>query len=91
MHLEVLEDNEATMKIIKKKGSAKLRHVTRTRKVNLARTYEVFEDLHCTVEYLNTKEQVADVFTEALSPQSWDHALRLMGVPYPPTQLPLQL
>ena len=44
--LEVLEDNEATIKIIKKKGSAKLRHVSRTHKVNLASTWEVFDDEH---------------------------------------------
>ena len=70
------------MKIIKKNGSAKLRHVPLI-KVNLASTYEAFEDPHCSLEDVNTKEQVADVFTKALSPQSLDHALRLMGVLYP--------
>ena len=83
VRLEVLEDNEATIKIIKKKGSAKLRHVTRTHKVNLASTYDVFEDPSVGLEYVNTKEQAADIFTKALSPQLWDHALRLMGMLYP--------
>ena len=78
--LEVLEDNEATIKIVKKKGSAKLRHVTRTHRVNLASTYDVFEDPHVDIMYVNTKEQAADIFTKALPPQSWDHALRLMGL-----------
>ena len=32
---------------------------------------------------MNTKEQVADIFTKALSPQAWDHALLLMGLLYP--------
>ena len=80
VRLEVLEDNEATIKIVKKKGSAKLRHVSRTHKVNLASTYDVFEDENVDLEYVNTKEQVADIFTKALPPQSWDHALRLMGL-----------
>jgi hypothetical protein len=83
VHLEVLEDNEATIKIIRKSGSAKLRHVTRTHKINLASTYEQFKDPHVSLQYVNTKEQVADVFTKALPPQAWDHALRLMGVLYP--------
>ena len=38
VHLEVLEDNEATIQIIKNKGGAKLCHVTCTHKVNLAST-----------------------------------------------------
>ena len=57
--LEVLEDNEATIKIVKKKGSAKLRHVSRTHKVNLASTYEVFEDPSVDIAYVNTKEPVS--------------------------------
>ena len=80
-HLE--EGSERKIKIIKKKGSAKLRHVTRTHKVNLAGTYDVFEDPFIDIEYVNTKEQVADIFTKALAPQAWDHALRLMGMLYP--------
>jgi len=48
--------------------------------VNLASTYDVFEDENVDLEYVNTKEQVADIFTKALPPQSWDHALRLMGL-----------
>ena len=78
--LEVLEDNEATIKIIRKGGSAKLRHVSRTHKINLASTYEQFQDPCIKLEYVNTKEQVADVFTKAIPPQGWDHALRLMGL-----------
>jgi hypothetical protein len=32
------------------------------------------------LQYVNTKEQAADIFTKALPPQNWDHALRLMGL-----------
>jgi hypothetical protein len=79
---EVLEDNEATIKIIRKSGSAKLRHVSRTHRINLASIYEQFKDPNISLKYVNTKEQVADIFTKALPPQGWDHALRLMGVLY---------
>ena len=82
VRLDVLKDNEATLKIIKKKCSSKLRHVTQTHKVNLAGTYDVFEDPFIDIEYVSTKEQVADIFTKALAPQAWDHALRLMGMLY---------
>ena len=51
-------------------------------KINLASTYEQFQDLQIHIEYVNTKEQVADIFTKALPPQNWDHALRLMGLLY---------
>ena len=43
--LESLEENEATIKIIRKGGSAKLRHVTHTQKINLASTHEQFNDI----------------------------------------------
>jgi hypothetical protein len=61
-------DNEATIKIIRKSGSAKLRHVSRTHKINLASTYEQFRDPNISLKYVNTKEQVADIFTKALPP-----------------------
>ena len=60
----------------------KLRHVSRTHKINLASIYEQFKGPNISLKYANTKEQVADVFTKALPPQGWDHALRLMGVLY---------
>jgi hypothetical protein len=78
--LEVMEDNEATIKIIKKSGSTRMRHVSRTHKINLASTYEQFQDPHIHIEYVNTKAQVADIFTKALAPQNWEHALWLMGM-----------
>ena len=78
--LEVMEDNEATIKIIKKCGSAKLRHVGRTHRVNLASVYEQFEDPCIELQYVKSAEQVADIFTKALAPQHWDHALDLLGV-----------
>ena len=69
-HLEVLEDNEATIKIIKKKGSAKLRHVTRTHKVNLPARMRVLRILTAASNTSTPRSKVADVFTKALSPQS---------------------
>ena len=78
--LEIMEDNEATIKIVRKCGSTKLRHVGRTHQINLASVYEQFQDPNITLLYINTKEQAADLFTKALPPQHWDNGLRLLGI-----------
>ena len=80
MELEIMEDNEATLKIVKNSGSAKLRHVSRTHRVNLASVYEQIEDPNIELVYVKSAEQAADIFTKALAPQNWDHALNLIGV-----------
>ena len=82
--LECLEDNQATIVIAKAGWSSKLRHVQRTHKVNIASLAERFkEDTSITLEYVDTSEQAADIFTKALDPQKWDPALRMLGVSHP--------
>ena len=66
VELEIMEDNEATIKIVRKCGSTKLRHVGRTHQINLASVYEQFQDPNITLLYVNTKEQAADLFTKAI-------------------------
>jgi len=41
---------------------------------------EVFADDSVTIEYVDTKEQAADIFTKALQPQKWGAALDLLGM-----------
>ena len=95
--LKVLEDNQATILVIKKGYSPKLRHITRTHKVNLSGLSEVFRDDSAELEYCKTDVQAADIFTKALPPQKWGAALRLLGIrvdipgelkPKPPTPKP---
>ena len=78
VELEVLEDNEATIKIVNKGYSAKLRHISRTHRVNLASVKEVFEDPNMILSYVGTLEQAADIFTKALEPQKWGAALDMI-------------
>ena len=78
--LEVLEDNQATILIIHKGYSPKLRHVSRTHKVNLASLTEQFERPNITLQYVDTTEQAADIFTKALEPQKWGPALEMLGI-----------
>ena len=78
--LRVLEDNQATILVIRKGYSPKLRHITRTHKVNLSGLSEVFRDDSAELEYCKTDVQAADIFTKALPPQKWGPALRLLGI-----------
>jgi hypothetical protein len=78
--LEVMEDNQATILIIKKGWSPKLRHVVRTHKIDLGCLSEEFEDENVSIHYVDTTKQSADIFTKALEPQKWLNALNLLGI-----------
>ena len=78
--LRVMEDNQATILVVKKGYSPKLRHITRTHKINLSCLSEVFAEGDVTIEYVDTKDQAADIFTKALPPQKWGAALNLLGM-----------
>ena len=78
--LRVKEDNQATILVIRKGYSPKLRHITRTHKVNLSGLSEVFQEDSAELEYCKTDDQAADIFTKALPPQKWAPALRLLGI-----------
>lgn len=80
IHLLVREDNQATIRIVKKGFSAKLRHITRTHKINLSSIKEEFDKGEVEIEYVDTNLQVADFLTKPLAPQKWPNALDLMGM-----------
>ena len=86
--LRVHEDNQATILVVKKGYSPKLRHITTTHKVNLSCLSEVFRDDSAEIEYIHTDDQAADIFTKALPPHKWAAALILLGIR---TDLPLDL
>ena len=79
--LRVKEDNQATIKVVLKGFSPKLRHIQRTHKVNLGSLQEIFEeDTSSVLEYVETEKQAADIFTKGLVPAKWPHALALLGI-----------
>ena len=80
VNLRVYEDNQATILVVRKGYSSKLRHITRTHKVNLSCLSEVFRDDSTILEYICTDEQAADIFTKALPPHKWSAALVLLGI-----------
>ena len=80
MPLVIKEDNEATIKIIKKGFSSKLRSLSRTHRVNLGAIHETVQQSDVLLEYISTDKQAADIFTKNLDPQKWGAALELLGM-----------
>ena len=65
--LTCFQDNEATIAVVRNGWSIKLRHVTKTHKIDLASLHDVFKDpLTFLVHYCPTDQQAADVFTKNL-------------------------
>ena len=85
--LVIKEDNEATIKIVRKGFSTKLRSLARTHRVNLGAIHEIISDHDVELEYIATNEQAADIFTKALEPQKWGNALELLGMKHLPTNV----
>ena len=63
----VIEDNDACIKIVLKKRSMALRHVMRTHRVALDWLYELFDSEDIWLKYINTKWQVADMYTKSFT------------------------
>jgi len=78
--LELMEDNEATIKIIKKGYSSKLRSMTRTHRVDISALKEVVDRPEVQLYYVRTKFQAADIFTKCLTPQLWPEGLRMLNL-----------
>jgi len=80
VELRVREDNQATITVVKKGYSPKLRHLIRRQKIHLGSMKEVIDKDTVTIEYIRSELQAADIFTKALAPMKWSNALRLLGV-----------
>jgi len=78
--LKIREDNQATIKVVQKGYSAKLRHIGRVHKVDLSSIKEEIDKDDVELSYVVTTEQCADVFTKALEPQKWSPALVMCNI-----------
>jgi hypothetical protein len=78
--LEIMEDNQETITFVRKGFSKKLRHISRTHRVNLSSLKESCCNGHTSLQYVETKKQAADIFTKALSPQLWGPALDMLSI-----------
>ena len=76
--LTVCEDNEATIKIVLKRRSPAMRHISRTHRVNLDWVYEAFQQRRISLRYVRTTSQVADVLTKHfVKREIWDALLTM--------------
>jgi len=85
--LVVLEDNDAVIKMLIKGRTDKMRHVSRTHRIDLDWLFDVMRnDPGLRIKYINTKSQVADMFTKGnFTSQLWQHLVFLSGLA--PTRL----
>eukprot|EP00435_Cladocopium_sp_Y103_P050896 s279_g15.t1 len=78
--LECLQGNSAVISIVSAGYSPKLRHMSKTQRIELGSIYEVFEEAGTVLLYIKTDKQRADPRTKNLQPISWPEALKLMGI-----------
>ena len=74
------EDNTATIKVLQQGYSQKLRHVTRTHKLDIGIVKEAIDEDVAKLEHVTTDKQAADIFTKDLQPCKWPRALQLVGI-----------
>ena len=78
--IQFLEDNQATITIVTKGDSEKMRHTDRTQNISFGWLKQQFEVKHFNMVNVDTSEQVADVFTKPFAEKAkWLHALRLIN------------
>ena len=85
----VLEDNQATIRILESGKSPAFRHADKTQRLNLGWISEQFKRKHYELAYINTSLQAADILTKPFTnAEKWNRALQLMCVrPHkPPTR-----
>jgi hypothetical protein len=76
----ILEDNQATIRIMESGRSPAFRRADKTQRVNLSWLSEQFKRKHYTIASINTALQVADILTKPFtSSEKWSHALRLLA------------
>ena len=85
MPLHIYEDNQACIAIVKKGYSAKLRHLAKTHRVNVASTCEIVNaNENVVLQYCRFDDQRGDPLTKALPLEKWEHALVLLGISQQP-------
>ena len=78
--LECQQDNSAVISIVAAGYSPKLRHLSKTQKIELGSIYEAFQEPCTVLLYVQTNKQRADPLTKNLQPLGWSAALDLMGI-----------
>ena len=75
-----MEDNQATIAIILKGDSEKMRHTDRTQRISFGWLKQQFERKLFNMIHVGTRERVADIFTKPFADKSnWEHATKLIN------------
>ena len=85
--LIIYEDNQATITIAEKGRSNKLRHVSRTHKVNLWSIKDELDKPYCHLKYVESPHQRADVFTKPLDLNKWGAAVDMLNIAREPLKV----
>ena len=76
----VLEDNQATIRIMESGKSPAFRHADKTQRINLGWLSEQFRRKHYVLAHISTSLQAADILTKPFTnADKWRHAVRLLG------------
>ena len=70
------QDNQAAIAVLQSGYSAKLRHVGRVHRVNIASIHEQLEDNTFLLEYCDTKLQLANGLTKIINGVEWQTTLQ---------------
>ena len=85
--LIICEDNDAVIKMCVKARSLNMRHVPRVHRVDLDWLFErLLKDTNITMKYVNTKQQMADIFTKgSFTAATWKElsSLLMIGPSFP--------
>ena len=87
VQVKLEQDNEAVIRIIQNRYSARLRHCNRVRRVNIASICGTLDkEPSIELRYCKSDQQLANGFAKILAPVHWPEALRQMCiVPLPGT------
>ena len=78
--IRLLEDNQATLKVMQSGYSSKLRHMSKTQRVELSFVTDVCKICGVKPEYIQTHLQKGDFLTKGLSREKHCKALDLVGL-----------
>jgi DNA (cytosine-5)-methyltransferase 1 len=80
--LLIMEDNDAVIKMCMKVRAPTMRHVQRTHRIDVDALLErIHNDKSIWIKYINTKQQLADIFTKgSFSVQTWNDLCKLLQI-----------
>ena len=78
--LVIHEDTKAAILIAESGFSSKLRHISRTHKVNISSIRDEVTKDGVSLQHIPTNMQAADIFTKALEVQKWAAALNMLSI-----------